>query len=161
MMVVLLCGEINSGLLSEDRSSTSPGGFGGISVLVGAFVGLDRIPLELSDVLSFWVRLGSASESSVVVSTSRLVIFGLAFEGRLRDAVFLAGVLGASFLLGVEATVLVEDIDSLRLLLLLVTESASDCRALEEPTMEDPPPVVGGFFRGRPRPLLTLSFSKD
>lgn len=163
MMVVLLCGEISSGLLSEDRSSTSPGGFGGISVvLVGAFVGLDRIPLELSEVSSFWVRLGSASESSVVVNTSRLVIFGLALEGRLRDVVFLAGVLGASFLLGVEATVLVEEIDSLRLLLLLVTESASDCRALEEPTMEDPPPpVVGGFFLGRPRPLLTLSFSKD
>lgn len=128
--------------------------------MLGApFVGLDLIPLELTDVSSFRSRIGSASESSVVVSTSRLG-FGLALEGRLRDVVFLAGVLGASFLLGVEAIVLVEEIDSLRLLLLLVTESASDCLALEEPTIEDPP-VVGGFFLGRPRPLLTLSFSKD
>lgn len=160
MIVVLRCGEINSELLSEDRSSTSPAGFGGISKLTAPFIGLDRLVLELSEVSSFRSRIpGSASESSVVVSTSRLVIFWLALVGRLRVVAFLAGVLGASFLLGVEATVLVEEIDSLRLLLLLVTESASDCLALDEPTIEDPP-VVGGFFLGRPR-LLILSFSKD
>uniref|UniRef100_A0A8D8E4A3 (northern house mosquito) hypothetical protein n=1 Tax=Culex pipiens TaxID=7175 RepID=A0A8D8E4A3_CULPI len=88
-----------------------------------------------------------------------MVGFVGARAGLFREPVcFLAGVVGPSFLLGVEATVLLEETESLRLLALLVTESASDCLVLEEPLME---PAAGGFFRGRPRPLVILSFSNE